>query len=86
MGIDQLRRLWHLSTVPTHTPDSLKELHELVRVVIIRAIVNDGYPHNVLCDYCAKQGGCDHAYATYIYCEANGNFEVREEENGKPVP
>lgn len=31
MEIEKLRKLWRLSTVPTHSPESLKELHQLVR-------------------------------------------------------
>lgn len=75
-------RLWHLAKIQTHSPGSLKELQELVRVAIIRSIANEDYPHNNLCDYCAKQKGCERAYATYVYCEQKGNFEVKEE-NGQ---
>lgn len=78
MEIEKIRRLWHLAQMPTHSPGSLKELQELVRVLIIRSIVNEDYPKNNLCDYCAKQNGCERAYATYVYCEQNGNFEVGE--------
>ena len=34
MELEKLRRLWCLSTVPTHSPESLKELHELVREAV----------------------------------------------------
>lgn len=31
MKIEKLRKLWRLSQIPTHSPNSLKELHQLVR-------------------------------------------------------
>ena len=38
MTIDQLRRLKHLSEIPTHSAESLEELKELVRKATIELV------------------------------------------------
>lgn len=35
---EELQRLWHLSTVPTHSLNSLEELHGLVRKAVIQLV------------------------------------------------
>ena len=55
MTIDKLRRLWYLSTVPTHSPDSLKELHQLVREAAPFLIQPDMVGP---CNVCANKDKC----------------------------
>ena len=56
MGIDQLRRLWYLSTIPTHSPDSLKELHQLVREAVANDIAYSS--KQPVCALCVNYDAC----------------------------
>ena len=54
MPIESYKRFWQLSLIPTHSKESLNELHEYVRRAIIREIVlSDGGGN--LCGYCANK-------------------------------
>lgn len=54
MTIEKLRRLWYLSTVPTHSPDSIKELEALVNRVIGGYVMSENY-RACGCDICKHQ-------------------------------
>lgn len=54
MTIEKLRRLWYLSTVPTHSKASLTELHQLVREAAPE-LVSSKY---VVCDLCRNHEDC----------------------------
>ena len=55
MEIEKLRRLWYLSTVPTHSRESVTELHELVREAAVHNI-----PKDVIspCNVCVNKDVC----------------------------
>ena len=55
MEIEKLRRLWYLSTVPTHSPASLTELHELVKELVSETL---SYENDGRCIFCKN----------YIFC------------------
>ena len=55
MEIEKLRKLWRLSTVPTHSPESLKELHQLVREAAPFLIPPDLVGP---CNVCANKDKC----------------------------
>ena len=82
MTIEKLRRLWYLSTVPTHSTDSLKELHQLVReaapFLIPPALVGP-------CNVCVNNGACidnGNLAASCIMAEPRFiNFEMRMTDN-----
>lgn len=82
MTIEKLRRLWYLSTVPTHSPDSLKELHQLVReaapFLIPPALVGP-------CNVCVNSKACidnGNLAASCIMAEPRFmNFEMRMTDN-----
>lgn len=56
MTIDKLRRLWYLSTVPTHSQDSLKELHQLVREAVANDIAHSS--KQPVCALCVNYDAC----------------------------
>ena len=78
MPIESYKRFWQLSLIPTHSKESLNELHEYVRRAIIREIVLSDSGNN-LCDYCANKRNCEEGYAHYNYCEAQKKFQLRME-------
>ena len=78
MTINDLRRLKHLSEIPTHSPASLEELKELVRLVTIRAILFSDEAD--FCKYCAHWGMCGEEYANMNHCEFHKGFELRMED------
>ena len=81
MTIDKLRRLWYLSTVPTHSLDSLKELHQLVREVTAEQIEN--YSRIPICDLCVNHAKCMDNPLLVRMCAFHKppfvNFELRME-------
>lgn len=54
MEIEKLRRLWYLSTVPTHSKESLTELHQLVREAAPKLVPS----RFVVCDLCLNREDC----------------------------
>lgn len=81
MKIEELRRLWYLSTVPTHSPESLKELHQLVREITAEQIGN--YSRIPVCDLCVNHEKCMESPLLVRMCAfvkpAFKNFELRME-------
>jgi hypothetical protein len=68
MTIEKMRRLWYLSTVPTHSPESLEELKELVREATIE-LVHTG---EGICGACVRYNqenpfGCVRCSRRYEY-------------------
>lgn len=51
----EIRRLWFLSNVATHSKDSLEELKTLVRKIIIGYLETESVP----CDLCARRVRCE---------------------------
>ena len=81
MEIEKLRRLWYLSLVPTHTLDSLAELHQLVREAAPK-LVPSKY---ALCDLCMNNEVCiskGTPFATLCIMGESRyeNFELRMED------
>ena len=78
MTTDKLRRLWYLSTVPTHSKESLMELHQLVREITAEQIGNS------VCDLCANHEKCMGIPPMVRMCAfakpAFKNFELRMED------
>lgn len=80
MTIEQLRRLKHLSEMPTHSPDSLRELQELVRLATIRVLLFNGFPGpDYLCENCVCRTICKED-AHYDQCELHNRFQLRMED------
>ena len=78
MTIEQLRRLKHLSEMPTHSAESLGELKELVRMATIRVMVFDGLTGtDFLCENCANKQNCHEDHAHFQHCEAHNGFQLR---------
>ena len=79
MTIDKLRRLWYLSTVPTHSKESLMELHQLVREITAEQIGN--YSRIPVCDLCVNHAKCMDNPLLVRMCAfvkpAFKNFELR---------
>ena len=81
MTIEKLRRLWYLSTVPTHSKESLMELHQLVREAAPK-LVPSKY---VVCDLCLNREDCiskGTPFATLCIMGESRyeNFELRMED------
>ena len=81
MEIEKLRRLWYLSTVPTHSPASLAEQHQLLRELTVDEI---GYNSKIpLCDLCVNHDKCMDNPPLIGMCAFNKppfvNFELRME-------
>lgn len=75
MTIDELRRLKHLSEIPTHSAESLEELKELVRKATIE-LVHTG---EGICGACVRYNrenpfGCVRCSGRYEY------FQLRMED------
>ena len=80
MTIEQLRRLKHLSEMPTHFPDSLRELRELVRMATIMVLLFNGFPgSDYLCENCVCRTICKED-AHYDKCELHNRFQLRMED------
>lgn len=84
MTIEQLRRLKHLSEMPTHSAESLEELKELVRMATIRVLlwkdVLDSGTYHELCDCCSNSKDCKQRYcADMNHCEIQQNFQLEME-------
>lgn len=81
MEIEKLRRLWYLSTVPTHSKESLEELHQLVREITAEQIGN--YSRIPICSLCANHEKCMETLSLVRMCAFFGptfkNFELRME-------
>lgn len=56
MEIEKLRKLWRLSQIPTHSPESLKELHQLVREASVSIIIHENKESP--CNLCANLEDC----------------------------
>lgn len=56
MEIEKVRRLWHLSMVPSHSRESLKELHELVREAVANDIAHSS--KQPVCELCVNCDAC----------------------------
>lgn len=85
MTIEQLRRLKTLSEIPTHSPASLEELKELVRIATIRVLVwkcEDAPGAMKLCDWCEKRGTCKSKHPHYNLCETQKEFQLRMDSEG----
>ena len=82
MTTDKLRRLWYLSTVPTHSKESLMELHQLVREITAEQIGN--YSRIPVCDLCVNHAKCMDNPLLVRMCAfakpAFKNFELRMED------
>lgn len=80
MEIEKLRRLWHLSTVPTHSPESMKELHGLVREAIIHLLSEENFAPNLsdICLYCRNEP-CYVAGVCAFQGERYDQFELKME-------
>lgn len=80
MEIEKLRRLWYLSTVPTHSPASLTELHQLVREASPWLIPSDLVGP---CNVCVNQNDCIEHGELAKHCIMDSprfvNFELRME-------
>lgn len=81
MEIEKIRRLWHLSMVPSHSRESLKELHELVREAVAESIAHT-FPEPV-CSLCVNFNHClenQLACMCLITTPKYKNFELRMED------
>lgn len=82
MEIEKLRRLWYLSTVPTHSPASLTEQHQLLRELMVEEIRN--YSKIPVCDLCVNHAKCMDNPLLVRMCAFHKppfvNFELRMEE------
>lgn len=81
MTVEELRRLKHLSEMPTHSQESLEELKELVRMVTV-AYLDE---RDEKCRFCIKTHECHkepHSglWKNCYYSEHSDNFELRMEE------
>ena len=83
MTIEQLRRLKHLSEMPTHSAESLEELKELVKeatitAILERTIAGSGF----LCQNCIYQTKCQDILRMSQVCYRNNysGFELRMED------
>ncbi len=82
MEIEKLRRLWYLSTVPTHSRESVTELHELVREASPWLL-----PSGLVgpCNVCVNQNDCiEHSELAKCCIMASPrfiNFELRMSDN-----
>lgn len=89
MEIEKLRRLCYLSTVPTHSPDSLKELHQLVREAVVDEFVANSELEGCLgleeelggpCNNCVNLEKCNLSLNLAEKCLPRyKNFELRME-------
>jgi hypothetical protein len=82
MTIDKLRRLWYLSTVSTHSKESLMELHQLVREITAEQIGNCS--RIPVCNLCVNHEKCMETLSLVRECAFFGttfkNFELRMED------
>ena len=74
MTNEKIRRLWHLAQVPTHSPDSLKDLKELVREATIEMV----HTGEGVCGACERYNrnkpfGCVRCRGDYKYFELRMN-------------
>ena len=68
LAIEKLRRLKYLSEMPTHSPETLKELETLVNRVIGGYVMSDDFCHEYHisgCDLCRHQLCCEHICEHY---------------------
>ena len=80
MTIKDLRRLKHLSEMPTHSPESLEELKELVSMATITALLErtiDGAGY--ICQNCVFDEKCKDILRMSQTCYRNGynGFELK---------
>lgn len=80
MTIEQLRRLKQLSEIQTHSPESLEELRELVRMATIRVLLFNSFPgSDYLCENCVCRTICKED-THYDKCELHNRFQLRMED------
>lgn len=90
MTIDKLRRLWYLSTVPTHSKESLKELHQLAREAVVDELCANSELGGCLgleeelggpCNNCVNLEKCNLSLSLAEKCLPRyKNFELRMED------
>ena len=85
MTIKDFRRLKQLSEIPTHSPESLEELQELVRKATRVALFYMHSPdldnNRMVCENCANVAYCEQRYSVdYFLCEVNKGFQLRMED------
>lgn len=85
MPIELLRLMKHLAEMPTHSPESMEQLQELVRMATIRVLLSEDVPYfneyRSLCGNCANKENCKQVCAADIrHCEFERNFQLRMEE------
>ena len=83
MTIKDLRRLKQLSEIPTHSPESLEELQELVKEMTIESLLErtiDGAGY--ICQNCIYEDKCKDILRMSQVCYRNGynGFQLRMED------
>ena len=83
MTIKDLRRLIQLSEIPTHSPESLEELQELVKEMTIESLLErtiDGAGY--ICQNCIYEDKCKDILRMSQVCYRNGynGFQLRMED------
>ena len=83
MKIKQLRQLKRLAEIPTHSPESLEELQELVKEMTIESLLErtiDGAGY--ICQNCIYEDKCKDILRMSQVCYRNGynGFQLRMED------